>query len=67
MKKKLMDFLTRWQAASKVMKSKHFIVAVSDGERYEVAHNDVPVETVRKVVGYLTIKVQIDYENSIEK
>ena len=49
------------------MKSKHFIVAVSDGERYEVAHNEVPVETVRKVVGYLSIKVQIDYENSMEK
>lgn len=67
MKKKLLDFLTRWQAASKVMKSKEYIVLVSDGDRYEVAHNEVSVNTVRKAVGYLNLKVQIDYDKSQEK
>jgi len=63
MKKKLIDFLTRWQAATKVMKSKHYIVIVADDEKYEVAHNEVPLDTIRKAVGYLNIKVQIDYQN----
>lgn len=67
MKKKLLDFLTRWQAASQVMKAKEFVVLVSDGDKYQVAHNEVSIDTVRKAVGYLNLKVQIDYDKSQEK
>lgn len=67
MKKKLLDFLTRWEAAKKVMQSKHFIVIVDDAsDKYEVAHNEVPVETIRKAVGYLNLKVMIDFQNQSE-
>jgi hypothetical protein len=68
MKKKLLNFLTRWQAASKIMSGTHYIVCFTDdkGDDLKVAHSDVPVEGVRRMIGYLNIKTMIDYDNDIK-